>query len=699
MNDANDVSAKALFEEGLILHKNGSLSQASAIFEQVLKLQPEYVEALHLLGVIASQSNNQLLALDLIDKAISINSSYSVLFNNRGNILYTLNRLEEALVSYETAINLKKDYADAYYNRGNALKDLKRFDEALVSYDQAINLRNDHPEAYNNRGIVLNYLNHFEEALASYNKAIYLQEDYADAYFNSGNILYKLKRFNVALASYDQVIKLNGKFALEAHFRRGGLLWELGRLDESLESYSYVIQSNIEFDFLHGAWFYVKRFICDWLHEKNKIAKLVQEITYNEKKSHPFTILFLMDSLTIQLKSAEIWINANYPENHELLPLTKRPRDKKIRIGYYSSDFYNHATTYLMAELFELHDKNKFELIAFSFGIEQKDEMRKRVSAAFDQFIDIRDKSDKEVALLSRSIGIDIAIDLKGFTRDARTGIFSYRAAPIQVNYMGYPATMGASYIDYIVADKTLIPNASQQFYSEKVVYLPNSYQVNDSRRQIAGRKIPREKLGLPTTGFVFCCFNNNYKITPNIFDCWMRILIRVEGSVLWLLEDNLTAANNLRREASARGISIDRLVFAKRMPLPEHLARHHAADLFIDTLPCNAHTTASDALWAGLPVLTCIGESFSGRVAASLLNAIDLGELITSSKEEYEALAVYLATNPMKLRHIKKKLEKNILTTALFDSALYTEHIESAYIQMYENYHADILPSNIFIN
>jgi len=504
LNDANDVSAKALFEEGLILHKNGSLSQASAIFEQVLKLQPEYVEALHLLGVIASQSNNQLLALDLIEKAISINSSYSVLFNNRGNILYTLNRLEEALVSYEKAINLKKDYADAYYNRGNALKDLKRFDQALVSYDQAINLRTDHPEAYNNRGIVLNYLNNFEEALASYNKAIYLQEDYADAYFNRGNMLYKLKRFDIALASYDQVINLNGKFVLEAHFRRGGLLWELGRLDESLKSYSYVIQSKIEFDFLHGAWFYVKRFICDWLHEKNQIAKLVQEITYNEKTSHPFTILFLMDSLTIQLKSAEIWINANYPENHELLPLTKRPRDKKIRIGYYSSDFYNHATTYLMAELFELHDKNKFELIAFSFGIEQKDEMRKRVSAAFDQFIDIRDKSDKEVAFLSRSIGIDIAIDLKGFTRDARTGIFSYRAAPIQVNYMGYPATMGASYIDYIVADKTLIPNASQQFYSEKVVYLPNSYQVNDCRRPIAGRKIPREKLGLPTTGFVF---------------------------------------------------------------------------------------------------------------------------------------------------------------------------------------------------
>jgi predicted O-linked N-acetylglucosamine transferase (SPINDLY family) len=307
-------------------------------------------------------------------------------------------------------------------------------------------------------------------------------------------------------------------------------------------------------------------------------------------------------------------------------------------------------------------------------------------------------KSDKDITLMSREIGIDIAVDLTGFTGLARTDIFSYRAAPIQVNYLGYPGTIGAEYIDYIIADPIIIPTESQQYYSEKIVYLPNSYQVNDRQRSITDKVFTKDELGLPKDSFVFCCFNNNYKITPNTFDGWVRILKAVKGSVLWLLEDSPVARLNLLKEAEARGLNPDRLVFAKRMNLTEHLARHKVADLFLDTLPYNAHTTASDALWAGLPVLTCKGESFASRVAASLLNAIELPELITTTQEQYETTAIDLANNPEKLKAIKHKLEINRSTTALFDTPLFNKHIQAAYKQMYERYQADLLPNNIYI-
>jgi predicted O-linked N-acetylglucosamine transferase (SPINDLY family) len=402
--------------------------------------------------------------------------------------------------------------------------------------------------------------------------------------------------------------------------------------------------------------------------------------------------------LELQRKSAEIWVNDRYPASRIFPPIAKRARQEKIRIAYYSADYHNHATAYLMAELFELHDRNRFELVAFSFGPHQKDDMSARVSSAFDRFVDVRDKSDAEVAQLSRDMEVDIAIDLKGFTADQRAGIFALRAAPIQVSFIGYPGTMGADYMDYLIADHTLIPEVSRQCYTEKIAYLPNSYQVNDRKRVIADKRYTREELGLPPTGFVYCCFNNNYKITPDTFEGWMRILKQVQGSVLWLLEDNPTAANNLRKEAEARGVGAQRLIFAPRMPLPEHLARHRAADLFMDTLPCNAHTTASDALWAGLPVLTCAGESFASRVAASLLTAIDLPELVTTTQEQYETLAIDLATKPEKLAKIGGKLEANRFTTPLFDTVEFVRHIEAAYTQIYERYQADLPPDHIHV-
>jgi len=723
--------ADSLFQQGLALLNPGRLELAREFLEKVVQIDSYHFDALHLLGIIAAQfkefesadtffgkaiqlkpdfaeaylNRGNVLkelkglekALTNYDRAIEFKHDYAMAYSNRGNVLNELKRFDEALVSCDKAIELKPDFAEAYLNRGNVLFELKRLEEALKSYNKAIELKNDYAEAYLNRGNVLSELKRFEETLNSYDRAIEFKYDYAEAYSNRGNVLKELKRFDEALTSYDRAIEFKHDFA-KAYSNRGSVLKELKRFDEALTSYDKAIELKRDNEYLFGTLLHTRMFICNWQDFYTNVKKLILEINDGKKVTSSFPVLALTDSLIVQRKACEIWIADKCPINLSLGILAKRQHKNKIRVGYYSADFHNHATAYLMAELFKRHDKNNFELIAFSFGPDKKDEMRQRLSKSFDQFVDARLKSDKDIALMSRDMQIDIAVDLKGFTQDQRAGIFSYRAAPIQVNYIGYPGTMAAKYIDYIIADPTLIPIESQQHYLEKIVYLPNSYQVNDRQRVIADKVFTKEELGLPKNGFVFCCFNNNYKITPDTFSGWVRILKAVEGSVLWLLEDNPTAGINLRKEAQTRGIDPNRVIFAKRMKLPEHLARHKVADLFIDTLPCNAHTTASDALWAGLPILTCIGESFASRVAASLLNAIELPELITTTQEEYEAIAIELATNPVKLKAIKDKLERNRLTTALFDTPRFTKHIEAAYTQMYERYKADLPPDNIYI-
>jgi predicted O-linked N-acetylglucosamine transferase (SPINDLY family) len=459
-----------------------------------------------------------------------------------------------------------------------------------------------------------------------------------------------------------------------------------------------VLKVKPDYNFLIGLIHHFEMVMCFWENFDNQKNLILQKIYAREKASEPFIIITLADAPSIQQVCSEICIQERYPLNTSLGPIDKNPKKKKIILGYYSADFRNHAVSFLIAELFELHKQEKFELIAFTFGPEVKDEMHNRLSKSFNQLIDVRNKSDQEVAILSRKLGIDIAIDLVGLTGDCRPGIFSFRVAPIQVNYLGYPRTMGANYIDYIIADNTLIPAKSKEFYSEKIIYLPNSYQANDRKKVISDKQFSRAELGLPDDSFIFCCFNNNHKILPTTFLGWMRILKAVKSSVLLLLEDNSWSAENLKSEAEKQGIEASRLIFVKRMSLPEHLARHRQADLFLDTFPYNAHTTASDTLWAGLPVLTMKGESFASRVAASLLTAIDLPELITSSQENYEALAIELATNPAKLKGIKTKLESNRLTTPLFDTPRFTKHLEEAYTTMYERYHADLSPEHIYI-
>jgi protein O-GlcNAc transferase len=666
-------------------------------YEHALKIQPDYADAYFNRGNTLRELKRFEDALDSYERALRIKPDFVEGYNNRGNTLQELKRFEDALDSYERALRIKPDYAEAYNNRGNTLQGLKRFEDALDSYEHALKIKPDFAEAYFNRGVTLQELKRFEDALDSYERVLKIQPDYADAYFSRGNTLQELKRFEDALDSYERALKIKPEWA-ETYSNRGNTLQELKRSEDALDSYERALKIRPDCEWLYGTWLYAKMRLCDWNNLGSQITTLVAKIKQTKKATPPFAVLALTDSLLVQRQAAETWVNDKYPATRITAPINKRSRGKKIRVGYYSADYHNHATTYLMAELFERHDRERFEMVAFSYGPDKRDEMRGRLSAAFDQFVDVRTKSDSEVARISRELEIDIAVDMKGFTQDARTGIFSCRAAPIQVNYLGYPGTMGAQYIDYLIADPTLIPRGSLPQYSEKIVYLPNSYQVNDRKRQIANKEFTRAELGLPSTGFIFCCFNNNYKITPGTLDGWMRILKRVEGSILWLLEDNKTAVNNLRKEAQARDVSAGRLIFAQRMPLPEHLARHRAADLFIDTLPCNAHTTASDALWVGLPVLTCIGESFAARVAASLLNAIGLPELIATTQEQYEAMAIELASNSGRLAQIRERLHRNRLTMPLFDTELFTKHLENAYTQMYERYQGDLSPEHIYV-
>ena len=418
---------------------------------------------------------------------------------------------------------------------------------------------------------------------------------------------------------------------------------------------------------VEGSRLHTKMHLCDWSNYDAECSHLISSIRNGNANTVPFEFLGIPSSSDDQLRCAKLWIAKNCPPSDKPIWQGERYNHDRIRVAYLSADFRQHAVSYLMAGMFEGHDKSRFDVTALSIGADDNSEMRQRLKASFEHFIDAKTYADDQLAKLIKELEIDILVDLMGFTDGARTNVLARRPAPIQVNYLGYPGTMGAQYIDYIIADRLVIPENQHELYSEKIVSLPNSYQANDAKRSIADRAFTRTELGLPATGFVFCCFNSNYKIMPRVFDCWMRILKQVEGSVLWLREENTTAEGNLRKEAVARGVSSERLVFAKRLPLAEHLARHRLADLFLDTLPYNAHTTASDALWAGLPVLTCLGETFAGRVAASLLNAIRLPELITTTPEAYEQMAIDLATYLEKWGFLKGRKEKNMLPPLFF--------------------------------
>ena len=652
-----------LLEQAVAAHQQGRLLQAQALYQQVLERQADNFDALHLSGVIAAQNGDAGQAVQLIGQAITINPHQADAHYNYGNALQNLKQYLPALTSYEQAISLQPDYADAYLVRGYALQQLRRYDAALESFRRVIQLRPNDAEPYHACGLTLNKQMDYAAALTYFSQALALQAGYVEAHNGYGYALNELKRYDEALLSFSQAATLQP-----------------------------------DSDFLAGQIIQAKLQICDWQGINDQVAELGRKIADRKKAVTPFTVLACTDDPVLQRQAAEIWTQEKYPPVNILGELVLYPHHEKIRIGYFSPDFRSHAVAFLTAELFELHNRDQFEIIAFSLGADNHDPMRTRLEAGFDHFLHVQNLSDQEIAQIARNLQLDIAVDLTGHTARCRPGIFALRAAPVQVSYIGYLGTMGAGYIDYLLADRVVIPPQAKTHYLEKIAYLP-SYQVNDSRRSIADISYSRTELGLPTQGFVFCCFNNNYKLSPETFGLWMNILKLVPDSVLFLLADNPIAASNLQQAALAHGVAAERLIFGKPLPLPEYLARYRLADLFLDTNPYNAGATASDALWAGLPVLTRAGESFAGRVAASLLTAIGLPELITNSPQAYQALAVELATQPERLASIKTKLAANRLTTPLFDSQGFTSHLEAAYRQMYARFQAGLPPEHIDVS
>lgn len=687
--------AGAFSNRGNALRDLHRYDEALASYDRAILLQPGFLEARCNRALVLQVLRRYDEALTGFDQVVAVASDYAEAFNGRGNVLRDLGRYEEAVASFARAIALKDDYAEAHNNLGNALQDLHQFDEALSSHAHAIALRPDFAAAHNSHGNALQAVQRSEEALASFARAIALKPDYAEARYNAGNALAALQRMTGALAEYYCAIALRSDYA-DAYRGRGLGLYALKRYEEALASYQRALVLAPGMDWLPGDILAAKRQVCDWTSDGSAVAALEERVRLGQQAVAPFTLTFTADSPALQRKAAEIFVRRQYPANDSLPLQSTYSEHTKIRIGYFSADFRDHAMMHVMIDLFACHDRSRFTLTAFSFGPDTEDDWRGRAIATFDRFIDVRAMSDREVMLLARSLEIDIAVDLMGFTMGGRTGIFGYRAAPVQVAYLGYPGTMGADYIDYILADRILIPPGDEMHYSEKTVRLPGTYQVNDRRRPVSERRFTREELGLPESGFVFCCFNNNYKITPRVFDLWMRILRGVGGSVLWLYAENPGAAANLRMEAEARDIAPERLVFARKLPLADHLARHQLAGLFLDTLPYNGHATASLALWAGLPVLTQIGTTFAGRVAASLLTAIDLPELVTTTPEAYEALAVELALRPDRLLAVKAKLEQNCLTAPLFDTERFTRSLEAAYVAMHARVRAGLGPAAI---
>lgn len=631
------------------LQRAGKWNEAADVYRRILAVDPRNADALHSFGVLHAQRSDYETAVALIGRAVAV----------------------------------APDNATAHYNHGKALRDAGRGEDALASYDRALALMPGNVDAWANRGTILQELGRPREAVESFDRALAIDPSHIPSLHNRANAINDLGLRQQAIAGYDQVLRLdpNNTFALNG---RAGVLRDLSRFGEALLDYNRVFALDPDFPYISGWRLLANMHLCNWAMLASDTEEIGRDVDDGKLASTPYVLIAADLSEARQLKAAQTFSHDRYPASPHPLWSGERYRHDKIRIGYMSAEFHEQATAHLTADLYECHDRSAFELHAFAVGKNDGSRMRKRLEAAFDVFSDVSQQSDRAVAEAIRHAEIDILINLNGYFGGERTRVFAQRPAPVQVNYLGYPATMGAPYMDYIIADKIVIPEDHRDNYTEKVVYLPDTYQPNDRKKLVSEQSVTRRDCGLPEAGFVFCCFNNNFKLTPDIFDIWMRLLRKAEGSVLWLYESNAAVKRNLIGEAETRGVSADRLVFAPFVPHPEHLARVGLADLFLDTLPHNAHTTASDALWCGVPVLTCVGSTFAGRVAASLVRAAGLTELVVHSLEDYETLAERLAGNTAALAALKRRLAENRDTTALFDTPRYTKSLEAAYRRMW---------------
>jgi len=683
---------------GNALKEFGEVERAIQCFRQAIEINPEFPDSHNNLGDAFRELNQFDDAVESYEKAINLDPNYFEAFNNLGTAFKDLDKLDEAVSSYEKALKINPAFSDSYNNLGNVLKKLGKLDEALECYEMGISVNPNDVDIHNNIGRLFSKLKRMDEALQSYNTALKINPLHAETYKNLGIIFMKLDRLDESFKHIEKALKLNPEYA-EGHSMKGRILSEFDQLDEALESFRKANQIDSNLYFILSNIMQTKMRLCDWSNLPELLETLKSRINNNEKHTIiPFDLLSLIDDPRLQKMASENYIKEDFPRNYSVPNSTSYPKHKKILIGYFSSDFRIHPVATLTAELYETHDRSQFEIHAFSFGPDTSDEMNLRIKAGVDHFHDILDMSEKDSVVLARALEIDIAIDLGGFTGDSRTGIFAMRVAPIQISYIGYLGTMGSEYYDYLIADQIMIPKKYQQYYSEKIIYLP-SFQVNDSKEKPPNIFFSRKDIGLPEEGFIFCCLNNTYKINPGVFDSWAKILNNVEGSILLIYADHESSKVNLIKEIKSRGVDSNRLFFAESFPRPEYLARYRIPDLFLDTRPYNAGTTASDALRMGLPVLTLMGESYPSRMAGSILTAANLPELITTSVEEYESMAIDLGSNPQKLKAIKEKLERSLIEAPLYDIAQFTKSLEFSFKEIYKREKNGSKPENIYVD
>jgi protein O-GlcNAc transferase len=716
---ATEGEVVALCEAARASALQGRLEEAAGDYQRALALDPDCLAALYNRALLLLQMNRPAEALASLDSLLVRGPVPAPVHLSRGNALAALGRQDAALAAFQEAARLNPREPLAHSNCGNTLFALGRHDEALASLERALALAPGHALTHYNHGNVLFALARFADALASYERAVRSNPRFALGWYNCGSALLELRRYADAGVSFDRALQLDERLP-HAHNNRGVALLALKRPAEAAPAFERALElrpgyvralENLgtaqldqqrfedaaraitkllalapEHPYAVGNLLYALSCSCDWSDDYRAMrARVAESVERGLPAQAPWAFLGTSDSRSAQLRCARTVGADKFPAAREPLWQGRTYAHDRIRVAYVSADFHEHATAFLMAELFERHDRQRFEWTAVSLGPDDDSAMRGRLKGAFDHFLEVRDLDDRDVARLLYEREIDVAVDLKGYTADSRMGIFAHRPAPIQVSYLGYPGTTGVPYIDYVIGDRHVIPTEHFPDYSEKVVHLPGCYQPNGSGRPMPAATPSRSELSLPETAFVYCCFNASRKITPEVFALWMRLLAAQPASVLWLLDENEGATRNLRSEAARHGVDPSRLIFAPRLPLPEHLARYAAADLFVDTFPCNAHTTASDALWAGLPVLTCQGATFAARVAASLLHAAALPELITRNLEEYESLALTLAADRGRLSALRARFAAERDTCALFDIGRYTRNLEAAYFRMWQ--------------
>jgi protein O-GlcNAc transferase len=678
---------------GNALQLSGESGEAIAVLGRAVELRPELAEAHNDLGAAFHSQRQFHDAIECFRRAGVLKPDFALAHFNLGNALVEQSRLEEAAASYRKAIQANPELADAYINLGRVLSVQYRLEEAVTVYERALALRPDDAENHSNLGNLLKELGRLDEAVASYERALALAPDHAVMHNNLGAVLRLQGRVDRAIASLRQALVLDPEL-VEALSNLGEIFDLRGQHAEALACFERAVALDPDDDRALARWFRVKQLLFDWNGYRDGEARVRQGGMTPRAFSTPFILLGISSTAKEQFDRTRPLAQLLSRREPELFPQRPPKSAERLRIGYLSADFRQHPVAFLCAGVIEQHDRRSFDVLGYSYGPDDRSTIRRRFARAFDRFVDISEMAHRQAAEQIWRDELDILIDLTGYTGSCRPMILVHRPAPIQVNYLGYPGTMGADFIDYIIVDRFVVPAAQQPFFSERLVHLPFCYQCNDDQRPIAASGLTRADFHLPADGFVFCCFNNSYKITPDIFGIWMRLLRAVPGSVLWLLEVCQAARANLAREAAARGVEPERIVLAPHLPLAQHLGRHRLADLFLDTLPYNAHTTASDALWAGLPVLTCVGDTFAGRVAGSLLHAVGLPELATRSLEDYERLALRLAREQQLLQRYRQRLAENRLNSPLFDTAGSTRALEAAYREMHRRRVEGLLPS-----